>query len=188
MEKSNKRMTISKIVLITLLLLGVVATAVGLGITIKYSYLDKISHYHEALCHENNCSMIQTQCCIPGNNLDNTNNCEVCYDVEITYSLISWVNNSFTDIYTKTARTNTFDPKYCDQFNKIQRVTCYFDDHNIANSLRLWNPYEAGVVVLGIILLSCWLTFLIFLTVLASGVIYHDSKSKSQTKESYSNE
>lgn len=162
MEKTLKR---NIIILMILLLIAVAVTTIGLGITIKYPYLKKISRYHEGSCYKNNCSMTQTQCCTSdGIN----NNCETCYDVEITYSLM-YQDNKGIYPYKKIAKINVFDPKYCDQFNLDYNVKCYYDDNDnindILNSLQLGDLYlyKACADVLHIIVLSCWTVVSLYL-------------------------
>lgn len=161
---------ILKIVCAIFLLLGL---SIGLAVTIKYGFIDETNHYHKNSCHVNSCLISETQCCESSKMKRNTdyidyiddinmiNGCDTCYNVIISYSLT--INDK---IYTKTDRKNIFDPRYCEKIINDILISCFYDDRDIQNSLRLWAAYLAEIGFFSICVLSMSLCFVLFFTII----------------------
>ena len=137
------------------------AFAVGLGVTIRYAYLDQINHYHTDSCHIVTCTSTKspTQCCT---DQDDEHICYTCYNVVVNYYLD--ISNSTVN-YTATSWQTVNYPYFCDR----QKLPCYYDDRNISNTLSIQYNTNSGII--GIIILSVFLVIsiiaaIVFVTVL----------------------
>ena len=126
---------------------------VGLGITIKFGYLDGVEHYKDNYCWINNCSIND----IGGND----------YNVVINYSLILWHTNGSYSIYTKNDRSTIQNNMYCEELMENGIITCYYDDRYMPDSLRLWKMYSVSPAITGM----CILGILSFVMILMLPVI-----------------
>lgn len=123
--------------------------ALGLVLTIHYAYLEPRSHYLSDTCSVFNCTIHPDTCC------GRSRLCSACYHVAFNYYL--WDNN-----YTKIGNTVVYNQSYCNTAN----ITCYYDDQNIYESLRLSQPYEAVDGIVGICILSVALAFTLLATII----------------------
>lgn len=147
------------------ILLAITST-IGLGITIKYAYLDELKYYHTDSCHVNKCSSTPGSCCTT--KYPNTQTCRGCYYINIDYELL--LNN--TQVYSKTDTIKIYDN---DAFCTQESVICYYYDRNILQSLNLLKKLSPDGGMVGIVLLSTllFLSILIMIAVLSVIIVSH---------------
>lgn len=112
------------------------------GYYVKINYFDEKEHFKESMCKINNCTSYMSTCCGEG-----VNSCYVCYNILLEYELL--LNN-----ITKNGSGVFTDKNIC----SLNSINCYYDDRDIKNSLRLWNPYQInnsynGLLIFGLIML-----------------------------------
>jgi hypothetical protein len=131
------------IILLSILITG---CGVGLVLTIQYSYLDDIFHYHIATCHYFNCTGQIGNCCGAGG-------CHDCYHVNLVLNLT--INN---ETYFRKVDTRFDLIEECNY--RWKTLKCYYDDRNIEETLG----FTCGppMAVIGVILLSMFLAVLFF--------------------------
>lgn len=129
----------------------------GLGVIIKFPYLDPLSHRVESVCLVTNCYIGEGYRC-------GHRNSKICYDTHYDYTLSYNSTN-----YTKTFYGTTYNHGVCDN----AAVTCYYDDRDPITSFTTDSYIEA---TLGIILMSmmvilflmgstCLLTYIIVMII-----------------------
>lgn len=169
-----KEYSVAKIACILLLCLATLGIVMLLAGTIQYSYLDEKAHYHENICHLNNCSMSVSQCC------KTSNHCETCYKIGIIYELILLnITNDVNITYTKISQDIVYDPNYCDQTT----IFCYYDDRRIIDSLSIWNIYTLKNIIGVILILSVG----VFVMALMTSIVFYMLYCKKST-EIYEND
>lgn len=128
---------IATYVIVTLLL---VTSGVGLGLIIKFPYLDPLSHRVRETC-------IMTNCAI--GDLVHCGKYSSCVSYHYDYTLMYNGTN-----YTKTYYGITTDIKTCSYFYYID---CYYDDRDMIESFTTQNDSFGSI--LGIV----FMTFMVFL-------------------------
>ena len=161
----------SIIIFITTLLL------LGLGITIKFAYVDDMVHYHTSNCYINSCTSTVTTCCTKSRY---STTCSTCYAIVVSYDLyLNSTTSDQTENYSKTSWGTTYDWNFCNQ----DYTTCYYDDRNISASLRTFSKYEAQGGIIGIVILClCLFTLIVVTTIIIIMCICCNKKNQYQAK------
>ena len=146
-----------KHVLLSILISIVIITSVGLGLTIKYTYVDVIKHYHIDICHINDCVIIVTECCRE-KTLWERATCSVCFRVDVGYNLYL-LNN--TKNYSKISSGTVYLSDFCNR----KSLDCYYDDRNISETLNPWTESRTPSGIIGIIMLSVFLFIMTLVTI-----------------------
>ena len=146
-------MPTKNILLLSIPIFLIMISSIGLALTIKYSYIDEIKHFHTNTCYINNCTITTTECC---SRISKRKICSTCYDVDVNYNLYL-LNN-----YSKTSIGTVYNSNFCNQTN----IDCYYDDRNISQSLTPFDEcHVPGIVVVGIIFLSLFLLIMIIIII-----------------------
>jgi hypothetical protein len=125
-----------------------VVSGVGLGLIIKYPYLDPLSNQVRNTCIMTNCGTGDLAYC---------GKQQSCVSYHYDYTLMYNGTN-----YTKTFSGTTSDIKICSYFYYID---CYYDDRNVIESFTTQNDHLG--VILGIICMTCivFICFVLFIIV-----------------------
>lgn len=184
-------------ILITIFVITV-CFAVSFGLTIKYNY-DEISHYQTDVCHLINrtCTRSSNEdgLALTSSNVKDTtsfskdcNNATPCTgynNITITYLYSSNETNYIN--YTKTDwTTDQVWSNYC--FNYEKDILCYYDDRDVFDSLKLFNPYVTkDGIIMAIVFLFMGLLVTLFAT-FVSGCQYFCFQNPREINIEYSSE
>ena len=101
------------------------------GISVKYCYIDEVTHFHKDSCLIDQCESKPDICC------PTDRSCRPCYIIVVTYSFSKIINDTNILINRKIDDIS-YNMNYC---NKTKEV-CYYDDRDIESTLRLWDEYS----------------------------------------------
>lgn len=168
----------------TIVLLLLIGTAIGLGVTTVYGYLDPKTHYQTKTCYINNCTSSEYQC------RGSFGRTWTCYDTTVNYDLIlpnitnNTDNTNETIIYSQTSIGYGLRLNDCDQIT----ITCYYDDRDIQNTLRTWYTYDSGFGLYGVIMLAIFLGIITFISSIFVPMIWLESESDANTGKNNNND
>lgn len=128
---------------------------IGLAMMTRYAYLEPQSHYQEAQCYPSNCTSVPDTCCTA------RSYCDACYRVslQITFSTNTTNCTKYTDGVVAAH-----------DFCSWTSMTCFYDDRDTCETLRLWRAYNVEAADLGIALLAIFLALALVIWIFLFGV------------------
>jgi len=110
------------------------SSGAGLGLVTRYTYVDKMQHYHQTDCEVTSCRQESYPCC------SSRYHCSTCYHYIVDVTLV--VNDTIYKKYVISKQCNT------------PNTTCYYNDNDIVGTLSLYRlrPPEGlvGIVILSV--------------------------------------
>lgn len=146
-------MHVNKYTVLTVILL--ICSISGLGIIVKYSYLDNISQNRIGTCEIQHCTYLGDYTCIYFREV------QICYLTNVKFNLLN-------TNYTKSERITNIYNFTCDN----STVPCYYSISDINRTLSLLPPVSHAIT--GMLLLSFLIVILLALLYLSC---YHSSNA-----------